>query len=105
MYFIYSVLLGIGLLVLAPKLLWDALRHGKYRQGIRERLGWVARVHDDRPVIWIHCVSVGETQAARPLVEALRRQFPQYSIVISTVTTTGQQLARGVFKNAAQRTI
>ena len=39
MYFIYSLLLGLGFLVLLPKFLLDAWRHGKYISGLGERLG------------------------------------------------------------------
>ena len=41
MYFIYSVLLSIAFLILLPRFLFDALRHGKYVAGFRERLGKV----------------------------------------------------------------
>jgi len=39
MYFIYSLLLGIGFLVLLPRFIVDAFRHGKYVAGFAERLG------------------------------------------------------------------
>ena len=65
MYFIYSVLLGLGFLVLLPKFLLDAMRHGKYISGLGERLGNLGKLDNDgRPVVWLHCVSVGEVQAA-----------------------------------------
>jgi 3-deoxy-D-manno-octulosonic-acid transferase len=54
-----------------------------------------------RAVIWIHCVSVGETQAARPLVAELKRRLPKCAIVISTTTVTGQNLARDLFNGVA----
>src|SRR5262249_1461833 len=50
-------------------------------------------------------VSVGETQAARPLVDLLLRQFPAHSLVVSTITLTGQKLAREVFKDKADRVV
>ena len=104
MYFIYSVLLGLGFLILLPKFLWDAFRHGKYISSLGERLGILEKLNNDgRPVVWLHCVSVGEVQAARPLFQAIRREFPHYSIAVSTVTVTGQQLAREILKNEAQR--
>ena len=104
MYFIYSVLLGLGILVLLPKFLWDGFRHGKYISGLGERLGSLEKLNSDgRPVVWLHCVSVGEVQASLPLFQAIRREFPHYSIAVSTVTVTGQQLAREILKNEAQR--
>lgn len=104
MYFIYSLLLVLGFLIFLPRFLFDAFRHGKYVAGFCERLGSLPDIQrDGRPVIWIHCVSVGETQAARPLVKGLRKQFPQHLIAISTITLTGQNLAREVFKHDAER--
>src|SRR6185295_1047503 len=104
MYFIYSLLLGLGFLILLPRFLLDALRHGKYVAGFRERLGLVSPIaKDGRPVVWIHCVSVGETQAARPLVRGIRQRFPEHVIAVSTITLTGQNLAREVFKGDATK--
>lgn len=102
MYFIYSLLLAVGFLVLLPRFLYDAFHHGKYVAGFRERLGTLAPV-TGQPLLWIHCVSVGETQAARPLVLELKKQFPNHRIAISTTTLSGQTLAREIFKNDAEK--
>ena len=104
MYFIYSLLLALGFLILLPRFLLDASRHGKYVAGFRERWGSLSPIQaNGRPVIWIHCVSVGETQAARPLVQGLKKRFPQSLIAISTITLTGQNLAREIFKDDAAK--
>ncbi|HKB68794.1 MAG TPA: 3-deoxy-D-manno-octulosonic acid transferase [Pyrinomonadaceae bacterium] len=104
MYFIYSLLLTVGFIILLPRFLLDAFRHGKYVAGFRERWGSLSPIQTDgRPVIWIHCVSVGETQAARPLVQGLKKRFPQSLIAISTITLTGQNLAREIFKDDAAK--
>jgi 3-deoxy-D-manno-octulosonic-acid transferase len=103
----YSLLFFIGILLLLPRFLLDAARHGKYAAGWRERLGDLSPLavseEEKRPVIWLHCVSVGETQAARPLVKTLREKYPQSRIVVSTVTLTGQTLAREIFKADAEK--
>src|SRR5687768_18162585 len=101
MYLAYSLLLSLGLLVLIPHFLFQALAHGKYIAGLRQRLGSVPAV-GGKPVIWLHCVSVGETQAARPLAQRLKREFPHHALVVSTITLTGQSLARDVFKTQAE---
>jgi 3-deoxy-D-manno-octulosonic-acid transferase len=100
MYLGYSLLLSLGLIVLIPHFLFQALAHGKYIAGLRQRLGSIPPVNE-KPVIWLHCVSVGETQAARPLVKRLQQQFPHHALVVSTITLTGQSLARDVFRNQA----
>ena len=106
MYLVYSLLLTLGLIVLIPRILFQVLAHGKYVSGIRERLGSLPRLQDvGRPTVWLHCVSVGETQAARPLVGRLREAFPKHRLVVSTITLTGQTLAREVFKSQADHVI
>jgi 3-deoxy-D-manno-octulosonic-acid transferase len=102
MYLAYSLLLSLGLLLFSPYFLFQALAHRKYIDGLRERFGFVPFL-DKQPVIWLHCVSVGETQAARPLVERLRKEWPHHALVISTVTLTGQKLARDLFRTQATR--
>ena len=100
MYLAYSLLLSLGLLVLIPYFLYQALAHGKYLEGLRQRFGSLPPITGQRPLIWLHCVSVGETQAARPLVERLKREFPNHALAISTITRTGQKLAADVFSHA-----
>lgn len=102
MYFLYSILLTFGVIALLPRFAYDALRHGKYVTGLGERLGRLPFVQaDGKPIIWLHCVSVGETQAARPLARALLKKYPTYALVVSTTTTTGQRVARDVFREDA----
>lgn len=100
MYLIYSALLAAGLLVTLPYWLMQRLRHGKYRAGLSERLGRIPPrlvAQPPRPTIWVHAVSVGEVLAVSGLVAGLKHRFPNYRIVISTTTDTGQKLARTRF--------
>jgi 3-deoxy-D-manno-octulosonic-acid transferase len=104
MYFLYSILLGIGVLALLPRFLLDAARHGKYAAGLGERAGSLPAFDaGGRPVVWLHCVSVGEAQAARPLARALLEEYPGYALVVSTTTLTGQRVAREAFEGQAAR--
>ncbi len=100
MFILYSALLALGLLLTSPYWLIQMLRLGKYRAGLAERFGRVPtriRGNDQQAAIWIHAVSVGEVLATSGLVAALRRGMPDYRIVISTTTHTGQRLARDRF--------
>lgn len=102
MLFLYSLLLALGVAALLPRFLFDALRHGKYAAGLTERAGSLSKLDaQDRPVLWLHCVSVGETQAARPLVRALLESHPSHLLVVSTTTLTGQRVARDAFGRTA----
>jgi 3-deoxy-D-manno-octulosonic-acid transferase len=100
MYWVYSLLLFVSLLVSLPYWLVQMARHGKYRAGLRQRLGAVPESllqNGAQPLIWVHAVSVGEVLAATGVVQGLRRRFPNFRVVISTTTETGQKLARERF--------
>jgi 3-deoxy-D-manno-octulosonic-acid transferase len=100
MYWLYSSLLAIALLIALPYWIFQMLRHGKYAAGLPERLGRVPdRLREQRavPTIWVHAVSVGEVLAATELVAGLRQKFPRHRVLISTTTSTGQKLARERF--------
>ena len=47
--------------------------------------------------IWVHAVSVGEAQAAAPLLRHLRKRFPDIPVVVTTTTPTGSQRVRELF--------
>ena len=103
MFIVYSILLALGFLLMSPLLL---LRREKYASGFYERLGnYGPFLHDGRPVIWLHCVSVGETNAARPLVEGIKKDFPNHRLLISTTTKTGQEHARKIFADKADAVV
>src|ERR1700704_139781 len=96
MYALYTALLALFLLVTLPYWLLQMMRHGKYRAGLRQRLGCVPdklAAHQGKPTIWVHAVSVGEVVASSAVVEALQREFPGHRILLSTTTDTGQKLA------------
>jgi 3-deoxy-D-manno-octulosonic-acid transferase len=104
MYFLYSALLAIALVVSSPYWLFQVLRHGKYRRGFPQRMGEVPPAlgaHAPQPTIWFHAVSVGEVLAITGLVTELRRRRPAWRIVVSTTTDTGQELARSRFGEAS----
>ena len=93
------------IVLLLPKLIYSAVRHGKYRQGFSEKfLGFVPRIHVDanKRCIWFHAVSVGEVNLLQTLIQEIEQRDPQCQCVISTTTRTGYELAR---KKYAPRTV
>jgi 3-deoxy-D-manno-octulosonic-acid transferase len=103
--FLYNLALLAVLIVGAPWWLFRMATTQKYREGLLERLGLVpsrlsqaaAGLVRQRPIIWVHAVSVGEVLAVSRLVKTLDAALPQYFVVISTTTRTGQALARERF--------
>lgn len=94
---IYTFALFLVLAFGLPYWLLAMATNDKYREGLSERLGWVPdrlREGDPRRTIWVHAVSVGEVLAASRLVNELSACAPQYRVLLSTTTRTGQRLAR-----------
>jgi 3-deoxy-D-manno-octulosonic-acid transferase len=99
--FFYNVALLAALVAGAPWWLWRMATTQKYRQGLAARLGRVpsalAGLGRERPLIWLHAVSVGEVLAITRLVKRLDAELPGCFVAISTTTRTGQELARERF--------
>ena len=98
MRFVLDILYAIGLAATSPVWLYRMVRHGRYRSGKAQRLSGSAPVrYGLQPIIWIHAVSLGETNAARTLVDELHSQLPDYQVVISSTTDTGMAAACKLF--------
>ncbi|MDX9740931.1 MAG: glycosyltransferase N-terminal domain-containing protein [Gammaproteobacteria bacterium] len=82
----YRILSPLAAPALAAHALWQARRGGGTRL-VRERIGFSPHRHD-RPV-WIHMSSVGEVNAAQPLIAALRERYPALPLMATTFTPTG----------------
>jgi len=98
-FFIYSVLMAVAVILTAPYWLIQGLRHGKYLSNLRERLGLalpaLAKPSAGQPgAIWIHAVSVGEALSGVALARRLKETYQQRPLIISTTTQTGQALAK-----------
>ncbi len=92
-YIVLSYLLVPLLLV---HLYWRSISAPAYRKRIAERFGFgMARLR--KPSIWVHAVSVGEVQAAAPLVRALLKRYPGLPLVMTTMTPTGSERVRLLF--------
>lgn len=74
------------------RLWWRGRKEPGYRQHVGERLGFYRpRANPDRPLLWVHAVSVGETRAAQPLIDALLARFPQHNVLLTHMTPTGRR--------------
>jgi 3-deoxy-D-manno-octulosonic-acid transferase len=90
--FIYDLALLLYTTLSLPKFVWESIRFRKHRKSFLEKLGFNMPVFTlplSGPRIWVHSISMGETKAVAPLVEQIRRQMPNASLVISTTTETG----------------
>jgi 3-deoxy-D-manno-octulosonic-acid transferase len=95
MRLLYNLLVYIAAPVAFFIQFWRSLRDPSYRERRQERFGFGS--HLEGCSIWVHAVSVGEVQAAAPLVRALRERYPDTGLVLTTVTPTGAARARSLF--------
>ncbi|MFH2135405.1 MAG: lipid IV(A) 3-deoxy-D-manno-octulosonic acid transferase [Pseudomonadota bacterium] len=92
----YTLLLWLLLPYALLHLFWRARKQPEYLHHIGERFGR-SRVRSDKPVIWLHTVSVGETRAAATLVRELRERYPQHQILLTHTTPTGRATSEQLY--------
>jgi len=94
---LYSLVGYLLLPLLIIRLFAKSVKAPAYRKRILERLGFVQKIN--APVIWIHCVSVGEFRASITLIDTLIKQHPQHKILVTTTTPTGSSALKQHYKN------
>lgn len=97
MRFVYIVIAYLLSPVVIGAFALRGLRNRSHRQGFCQRFGFGEHLASES--IWVHAVSVGEVQAAAPLVHALRVRFPAVPLVLTTATPTGRARALALFKS------
>lgn len=100
--FYYSVLLYLILPLVPLKLWWRGIKQPAYRQHWGDRFGFY-NTPVNKPVIWLHCVSVGETRAAETLINALQATHPNHQILLTHGTPTGREAGEALFGNNVSR--
>jgi len=99
---LYNLLLWLLLPYVGLHLLLRGRRQPEYLRHVGERFGRY-RLAAQRPLIWLHAVSVGETRAAVPLVAALKARYPGHRILLTHMTPTGRQTSEDLLGDGVQR--
>ena len=99
---LYSLLWSAALPLAPLRLAWRGRREPGYREHVGERFG---RYRDAAPprIVWVHAVSLGETRAAAPLVERLRRAHPEATVLLTHMTATGRAAGRELFGDGVRQ--
>ncbi len=93
---LYSLLLTLALPLIAVRLWWRGRQQPGYRENVGERFGKFPP-NAKQGAIWIHAVSVGETRAAKPLIDALKARFPERPLLLTGMTPAGRKTAYELF--------
>ncbi|WUR14069.1 lipid IV(A) 3-deoxy-D-manno-octulosonic acid transferase [[Empedobacter] haloabium] len=105
--FLYTLVWWLALPLVLLRLWLRGRQEPGYRQHWNERLGLYGRraANDEPLTIWVHAVSVGETRAAEPLVDALLKHYPRGRIVLTHMTPTGRATGKSLFGKHGARVV
>ena len=96
-YLVYNALLYSLSVIASPYFLCKLVFTKKHKIGLSQRFGKLPKsLISDGKSVWVHAVSVGEVAAAIPFIDELSKTFPDYKILLSTVTATGNQFAKKI---------
>lgn len=94
----YTLLLTLAMPLVLARLWWRGRREPGYRRFVAERFGWYVE-SPQRPLLWVHAVSVGEVRAAAPLVKALIEARPDHQVLLTCMTAAGRDAIGQVYGN------
>lgn len=99
--FLYGLVSTIVFIILLPFYYIVRVFNGKFLYGWKEKLGFFKNPELGDKVIMYHGVSVGEVIALENLIKKTKEEFPDYKIVVTTGTKTGQEIAIKKFSEVA----
>jgi 3-deoxy-D-manno-octulosonic-acid transferase len=102
MIFVYTLALWLLLPYIFLRLLLRARKQPEYLRHIAERFGFFS-IRSDKPVIWLHAVSVGETRATHSLVTRLNASYPDHQILLTHTTPTGRSASEQIYGDSVLR--
>jgi 3-deoxy-D-manno-octulosonic-acid transferase len=100
----YTLLLALAMPLVLARLWWRGRREPGYRRFVAERFGRYAS-SPQRPVLWVHAVSVGEVRAAAPLVKALIEARPDHQVLLTCMTAAGRDAIGQVYGDKCGDTV
>jgi 3-deoxy-D-manno-octulosonic-acid transferase len=92
--FLYNI--GIRLYVLAIKL--SSFWNKKAKSWLDGRKSWEQElkksINSNLPLIWVHCASAGEFEQGKPVIEALKREYPDHQVLVSFFSPSGYEMGK-----------
>jgi len=105
MRILYSIAWWLALPLVLTRLWLRGRKEPGYRQHWGERLGFYSGAPVGERTLWVHAVSVGETRAAEPLIDALLADYPSSRIVLTHMTPTGRATGKSLYAKHGARLV
>jgi len=102
---VYSILWWLAMPLVLARLWWRGRKEPGYRAHLGERFGFYGARPAPRLTIMVHAVSVGETRAAEPLIDALLARWPECRILLTHMTPTGRATGQALFARHGERIV
>lgn len=100
-YHFYNILLTFLLILASPYFFLRSLIQKRFRKALPQRMGFFKSPSFKRP-IWVHAASVGEVFCSIPLLKKIKKEFPHLKIILTTMTSTGNETAKTYLPEADQ---
>jgi 3-deoxy-D-manno-octulosonic-acid transferase len=100
-YYLYNFLLTLLLIGTIPYFLFRSLFSKRFRKALPQRMGFFQSLSFKRS-IWVHAASVGEVFCSIPLLKKIKNEFPHSRIVLTTMTSTGNETAKSYLPETDQ---
>jgi len=100
-YHLYNILLTFLLILASPYFLLRGLVQKRFRKSLPQRMGFFQKPPFIRS-IWVHAASVGEVFCCLPLLKKVKTEFPHIKIVLTTMTSTGNEAAKTSLREVDQ---
>jgi 3-deoxy-D-manno-octulosonic-acid transferase len=87
-------------ILLYPKIVWlVSFTNPKAKLWLAGRKGLFKKLaaafhKNNRPVIWMHCASLGEFEQGRPVLEALRKNYPSHCLLLTFFSPSGYEIRK-----------
>ena len=101
----YTIMWLLALPLVLTRLWLRGRQEPGYRQHWGERLGFYQGAPSSTQALWVHAVSVGETRAAEPLIDALLAEYPSSRIILTHMTPTGRATGKALFAKHGERVV
>lgn len=98
---LYTLVFSALIPLIVLRLFWRGRKAPAYRQRWHERLGFY-QTPSAGNVLWFHAVSVGEAEAAFPLIQRLQTQLPDQAFLVTTTTPTGSARVKAVLADTVE---